>query len=93
MTEIEARSAAPLIDFPCEFEIKVMGEAHNDFAALMTALIQTKLPDFSQKNIQSRASTAGKYVSLNCTVYVNSQLELDEIYQLLSAHPRVKFAL
>ena len=93
MTEIEPHTAGPLIDFPCEFPIKVMGEAQQTFVETMTALIQSKVPAFSAANIDTRSSATGKYTSLTCTVHVDSQAQLDEIYQLLSAHPLVKFAL
>lgn len=93
MREIEPHTAGPLIDFPCDFPIKVMGETGHPFVAIITQLIQSKSPAFTNANIESRASSTGKYTSLTCTVHVDSQSQLDEIYQLLSAHPLVKFAL
>lgn len=83
----------PLIDFPCDFAIKVMGETQDAFAATMIAAIQTIVPSFNTNHIEMRASSTGKYISLTCTVHVTSQTQLDDIYRLLSAHPLVKFAL
>ncbi len=93
MKEIEPHTAPPLIDFPCDFAIKVMGETHETFASTMVSTIQTVEPTFSAERVQMRASSGGKYISLTCTVYVVSQSQLDDIYRLLSAHPLVKFAL
>ena len=93
MTEIEPHTAPPLIDFPCEFAIKVMGATQDDFAQTIIDLIQTLAPTFSAANVEMRASSGGKYISLTCTVYVDSQFMLDNIYRLISAHPLVKFAL
>ncbi len=93
MTDIEPHSAPPLIDFPCHFAIKVMGETQETFAATMIATIQTIVPTFSAEHVEMRASSAGKYISLTCTVYVVSQAQLDDIYRLLSTHPLVKFSL
>ncbi len=82
-----------LIDFPCDFPIKVMGETQENFAQTIIELIQTKQPTFNASNVEMRASSGGKYISLTCNVHVHSQLELDNIYRVISAHPLVKFTL
>ncbi|MDZ4141835.1 MAG: DUF493 domain-containing protein [Methylotenera sp.] len=93
MAEIEPHTAAPLIDFPCDFPIKVMGETHSTFSDIIIGLIQTILPEFSAAQVESRVSSTGKYTSLTCTVHVVSQAQLDSIYRLISAHPLVKYSL
>jgi len=93
MREIEPHTAPPLIDFPCTFPIKVMGETHDKFSATMVAVIQTLVPTFTADHVEMRASSAGKYISLTCSVYVTSQAQLDDVYRLLTTHPLVKFAL
>ncbi len=93
MREIEPHTAPPLIDFPCTFPIKVMGETCAHFSATIVELIQSHLPNFTAEHVEMRASSAGKYISLTCHVYVRSQDELDAVYRLLTAHPLVKFAL
>lgn len=82
-----------LIEFPCDFPIKVMGETHDDFTKTIIALIQTKLPDFNANQVAFRGSSGGKYISLTCTVNVTSKPQLDAIYLLLTSHPMVKVAL
>lgn len=93
MREIEPHTAPPLIEFPCNFAIKVMGETHDAFAATIVELIQTLVPAFTSEHVEMRASSAGKYISLTCSVYVISQDQLDDVYRALTAHPLVKFAL
>jgi len=93
MKEIEPHTAPPLINFPCDFAIKVVGETHETFSATIIELIQRVVPGFTTDHIEMRASSAGRYISLTCTVYVLSQDQLDDVYRLLSAHPMVKFAL
>lgn len=93
MREIEPHTAPPLIEFPCNFAIKVMGETHDAFAAIIVELIQTLVPTFTSEHVEMRASSAGKYISLTCSVYVTSQEQLDDVYRALTAHPLVKFAL
>ena len=82
-----------LIEFPCDFPIKVMGETHVDFTAEIIKAIQTLIPSFDSSHIEIRGSSGGKYISLTCTVYVTSKPQLDDIYRALSSHPMVKVVL
>jgi uncharacterized protein len=82
-----------LIEFPCDFPIKVMGETHHDFTSEILKTIQTLIPDFDADNIEMRGSTSGKYISLTCTVHVTSKPQLDDIYRALSSHKMVKVVL
>lgn len=93
MADIEPHSAPPLIDFPCDFPIKVMGETRDTFSQSIIGIIQTILPSFDATRVEMKASSGGKYISLTCTVHVISQEQLDSIYRLLSSNPLVKFAL
>ena len=82
-----------LIEFPCDFPIKVMGETHADFSKEMIKAIQSVITNFDASQIEMRGSSGGKYISLTCTVYVSSKLQLDDVYRALTAHPMVKFVL
>ena len=93
MVEKNDNITETLIEFPCDFPIKVMGETHDDFAAEIIRTIQTQLPDFNATKIEMRGSSGGKYISLTCTVHVTTKAQLDDVYRALSAHPMVKFAL
>ena len=85
--------AETLIEFPCNFPIKVMGETRADFSSEIIKIIQTFVPIFDATHIEMRGSSGGKYISLTCTVAVTSKPQLDDIYRALTAHPMVKFAL
>lgn len=82
-----------LIEFPCDFPIKVMGETHDAFADTIVAAIRELLPDFDASRVEMRASSGGRYLSLTCTVYVTSKPQLDDVYRRLTGHPMVKFVL
>jgi uncharacterized protein len=82
-----------LIEFPCDFPIKVMGETHAHFAEEMINTIKSLLPQFDESNIEMRGSSGGKYLSLTCTVHVTSKPQLDDIYRALTSHPMVKVVL
>lgn len=82
-----------LIEFPCEFPIKVMGETHTEFSVEIVKTIQQHSVTFDASKVEMRGSSGGKYTSLTCTCYVESKPQLDNIYRALTSHPMVKFVL
>lgn len=82
-----------LIEFPCKFPIKVMGETSDDFNAEIISTIQEFEATFNASKIELRNSSGGKYISLTCTCYVESKPQLDNIYRALTSHPLVKYVL
>ena len=93
MAEEISPNTETLIEFPCNFPIKVMGETHDEFTAEVTKAIQLHIPEFGAHLIEMRGSAGGKYISLTCLVYVTSKPQLDDIYRTLTAHPMVKVVL
>lgn len=88
-----SENAETLIEFPCDFPIKVMGETHQHFTQEMLKTIQNLIPQFDESNIEMRGSSGGKFISLTCTVHVTSKPQLDGIYRALTSHPMVKVVL
>jgi uncharacterized protein len=86
-------SPETLIEFPCDFPIKVMGATHENFSTEIIKTIKTLIPSFDASQIEMRGSSGGKYISLTCTVHVTSKPQLDDIYRALSSHPMVKVVL
>ncbi len=82
-----------LIEFPCDFPIKVMGETHQHFTQEVVKTIRSLIPDFNESGIEMRGSSGGKYISLTCTVHVTNKPQLDDIYCALTSHPMVKVVL
>lgn len=82
-----------LIQFSCDFPIKVMGETHDTFAQTVIDIIRVHDNAFDATKVEMRASSAGKYLSLTCTVFVESKPQLDNIYRALTSHPMIKFVL
>ncbi|MCX7627858.1 MAG: DUF493 domain-containing protein [Methylophilaceae bacterium] len=82
-----------LLEFPCAFPIKIMGETRDGFADAMVAIVLRHDPDFEVASVEMRASTGGKYLSLTCTVTAVSKPQLDALYRELTAHPWVKIVL
>ena len=90
MTE-EGRTT--LLEFPCEFPIKIMGARVDDFAQTVLDVVLRHAPDFDAATMQMRPSSKGNYLSITCTVNATSQAQLDALYIELSSHPMVKVVL
>ena len=82
-----------LIEFPCDFPIKVMGATQEGFAQAVLEVVVRHAPDFDAATMQMRPSKAGNYLSLTCTVRATSRGQLDALYGALTAHPMVKIVL
>lgn len=86
-------SEQELLQFPCEFPIKVMGERRDDFAEAIVAVVRTHAPDFDASHVEMRASSSNRYLSLTCTIQATSREQLDALYRALTSHPMVKVVL
>ncbi len=82
-----------LLEFPCDFPIKIMGRRVDGYAQAVLAIVQRHAPDFDGATVEMRASKQGGYLSLTCTVRATSRAQLDALYRELSAHPLVKVVL
>jgi hypothetical protein len=85
--------ADTLIEFPCDFPIKVMGKAADGFAQAIADVVLKHAPDFDAATMEMRPSKAGNYLSLTCTIRAISQAQLDALYRELTSHPLVKIVL
>ena len=82
-----------LLEFPCDFPIKIMGMHQDDFARSMVEIVLRHAPDFAAESVEMRASATGKYLSLTCTIRATSRAQLDKLYVELTGHPLVKVVL
>lgn len=83
----------PLIDFPSDFPIKVVGVMSDGFAQAIADLILEHDPEFHTGKIDMKPSSKGNYLSLTVTVKATSREQLDNIYRALTSHDLVKFVL
>ena len=86
-------SDAPVLAFPCEFPIKVMGKTQAGYAQAVTEVVTRHAPDFDPATLEMRSSREGKYLSLTCTIRAVSREQLDELYRELCDHPMVTMVL
>ena len=82
-----------LIEYPCDFPIKVMGLSQQGFAQAVTEIVLRHDPGFNAATVEMRTSKTARYLGLTCTVRANSREQLDALYQELCDHPMVAMVL
>ena len=89
----KAATEQSLIEFPCDFPVKIMGVRSDSFARSVLGVVLRHAPDFDAATMEMRLSKGGNYLSLTCTVRATSKAQLDALYAELTRHPEVKVAL
>jgi putative lipoic acid-binding regulatory protein len=82
-----------LIEFPCDFDIKAMGLSGATFETTVLSIVNEYVDDIKEGAIKTKQSSGGKFTSMTITVYVESQTQLDTIYQALSGNDLVNYVL
>lgn len=82
-----------LLEFPCDFPIKMMGRDTPEFREVARKLIEKYTGPLDNNAIQSNLSRNGRFVSITATINAQSQQQLDDIYRAISAHEDVLMAL
>jgi uncharacterized protein len=82
-----------LLEFPCDFPIKMMGRDTPEFHVTARALVEKHTGPLDDSVIQSAVSRKGRFVSITVTVSAQSQQQLDDIYQEVTDNEDVLMAL
>ena len=82
-----------LLEFPCDFPIKIMGRTTEAFEGLVLEIVRRHVPDLGEGAVSSRSSREGRYTSLTVTVRARSREQLDALYKELSEHPDIKVVI
>ena len=85
--------APSLIEYPCEFPIKIMGHTRAGFAQAILEVVNRHAPDFDGPTLEMKSSKHGKYLSITCVINATSRVQLDALYQELCDHPMVVMVL
>ena len=82
-----------LFEFPCNFEIKVMGRQSPKFEGQIFAIVNRHLSGAPILGTRARCSRQGRYVSVTCVIHTVSREQLDAIYLDLNSEPEVLMTL
>ena len=82
-----------VLEFPCEFPIKVFGHDEDNFENWVFELVCRHVQDPSEVAATSRPSSGGKYLAVTVVVTVYDRAQLDGIYIELTGHERTLMVL
>jgi putative lipoic acid-binding regulatory protein len=87
------QTETPKIEFPCDYPIKVIGQADADFREFVVATVKTHVPDLDIERIEENPSRNGKYLSVRLWILATGEKQLELIFQDLKASGRVQMVL
>ena len=82
-----------LIEYPCDFPVKVLGHTQAGFAQAVLEVVKRHAPDFDDATLELRTSKRRNYLSVTCVIRATSREQLDGLYQELCDHPMVVMVL
>lgn len=82
-----------LLDFPCDFPIKMMGREQPEFRDAAVALIERHTGKIRSDAIRTALSRNGNFLSVTIMIKAQSQQQLDDIYSDLTQHEEILVAL
>jgi uncharacterized protein len=83
----------PVIEFPCLYPIKVMGEDVDDFREEILIIIRRHAPNLLEEHISYQASRNGKYLSVRVNIVATGEPQLQALFEDLKASGRVAMVL
>ena len=82
-----------LLEFPCDFPVKVMGRDEPAFRAAVADIFEKHVGEVDASQFRESKSRNANFISLTVTIRATSQAQLDGIYTDLSANDDVLVAL
>ena len=93
MTSEENPQRDSLLEFPCEFPIKMMGRDKPEFHAAARSIVERHAGSISDEAVRRSMSRNANFVAITITITASSQDQLDRIYHDLTASDDVLVAL
>ncbi|MDT8403320.1 DUF493 domain-containing protein [Sulfuriflexus sp.] len=82
-----------LLEFPCQFPLKVMGRHGDDFEAAVLTIVRKHVTNLGEGAVRARDSGKDKFTSLTITFEAQSKAQVDALYRELHAHELVLMLL
>lgn len=84
---------APEIEFPCDYPIKVMGQATESFRTEVLAVVHRHCNEVQEERISVRASSKGNYLSLTVVIEATGEEQLQRLFADLKNTAGIKMVL
>jgi len=83
----------PKIEFPCDYPIKVLGRAGEDFETVVLEVFERHAPGFDREQITIRASSKGTFTAVTVVITATGTQQLEALHQDLLATGQVQMVL
>ena len=83
----------PRIEFPCDYPVKIVGDATADFRALVEAIVERHAAGFARERTTERFSANGRFVSVTVAIVATGPDQLQALFEDLKATRRVHMVL
>ena len=85
--------AGEILEFPCEFPLRVIGDDEGDFRDFVLDIIRRYVPELDEQTVSVQPSSNGRYTAIRVQFTAASRQQVDALYIELSSHARVRFLL
>lgn len=86
-------SEPPKIEFPCDYPIKVIGQAGEELHLLVLKVMALHAPGFDQNEITVRDSRNGTFQAITVIIIATGEPQLQAIFMDLKVSSLVKIVL
>lgn len=84
---------APKIEFPCDYVIKVIGDAAPDFKEFVVSVVERHAPGIAEDKITVSDSRNARFTSVRLTIVATGEPQLKALFEELKASGRVHMVL
>ncbi|MCK7543912.1 DUF493 domain-containing protein [Marinobacter bryozoorum] len=88
-----SQPTAPKIEFPCDYVIKVIGNAAPDFTDFVVSVVEGHAPGIRDEHITVTDSRNGRFTSVRLTIVATGEPQLKALFEDLKASGRVHMVL
>ena len=89
----EPETGKPVLAFPCEYPIKVIGVAGQNLRQRVLDIMRGNAGDIDESQISERESSEGRFLSITVVITATGKSQLDTIFAELKATGIVKMVL
>ncbi|MBK9469485.1 MAG: DUF493 domain-containing protein [Pseudomonadales bacterium] len=81
------------IEFPCDYPVKIVGDAADDFRCVVEAIVERHAGGFARELTTERFSANGRFVSVTVTIVATGPAQLQALFEDLKSTGRVHMVL
>ncbi|MBE0484963.1 DUF493 domain-containing protein [Marinobacter sp.] len=83
----------PKIEFPCDYVIKVIGNAAPDFTEFVLGVVEQHAPGVCEADVSVTGSSKGRFSSVHLKIVATGEQQLQALFEDLKASGRVHMVL